>query len=158
MRPLRRDRSNVAPKAVSSLKCEACGWEGGGNDLVEKEEAVPEVMQQGYYSIGQPMKTSVYHRLECPKCGMKLGEVALSNGVETGRIDISSSEANDVACPNCGWKGKDVQLTRFSGELDASDALYRFTYREGIGQVKFLCPKCRALVDKKVELYGRGIG
>jgi predicted RNA-binding Zn-ribbon protein involved in translation (DUF1610 family) len=88
---------------------------------------------------------------------MKLGEAQYLGGVETDRTDILSEAAADVTCDKCGWKGKDIQLIRFTGELEATDAFYRYTYREGVGEVKFLCPKCRAPVERKIELYGRAI-
>jgi len=90
---------------------------------------------------------------------MKLGEAEYFGGVETDRVDVSSSRAKDVACPKCGWYGKDVQLIRYIGETDPSDSLYRYLYREeGVGQIKFLCPKCREPLETKMELCGRGVG
>jgi len=141
--------------AVAELLCPGCGWSGEEEDLIEGGEEEVEVQQRGYYSIGQPMKAFVYHRLECPHCKKKLGLVQKLHGMELARITIASESARDVVCSECGWKGKDVELIDVDSELQPEDALFRYVYRdEGLGNRKHLCPSCGNVVERGTIIFG----
>ena len=140
---------------MADILCPECGWSGEEKDLVEGGEEPMEVQQRGYYSIGQTMKAFVYHRLECPRCKKKLGLVQKLQGMELARVTIISDSVRDVACSQCGWTGKDVELIDVDHELGPEDAMFRFTYREeGLGNRKHLCPRCGNVVERGTIIFG----
>ncbi len=140
---------------MAELICPDCSWRGDEGDLIEGQEELPEVQQRGYYSIGQPMRTFTYDRLNCPRCKKKLGMVQKLQGMEISRVTIATEGIRDVACSECGWSGKDVELLDVDYEIEPRDAIYRFTYRdEGLGSRKHVCPRCGNVVERGTIIYG----